>query len=158
MRRVVAVHRAGSWPEAKARSSATLAYLDRYRRRFRLKDDAGEPFLLDLAQAVQLGEGDGLELEGGGFIRVHAAAEEVVDISCDDAASLARIAWHLGNRHLPVQILASGIRIRDDHVIVAMLEGLGARVRRLRAPFDPEGGAYAGEGTGHVHDHGHHHH
>ena len=149
MRRVTGVRRAGTWPTAAARATATLAYLDRHRRRFRLKDDGGEFFLLDLKEAVQLGDGDGLELEGGGFIAVRAAAEEVVDFECADAAELARIAWHLGNRHLPVQIVGGRLRIRDDHVIVAMVEGLGARAHRLRAPFDPEGGAYAEGGHGH---------
>jgi urease accessory protein len=152
MRRAVAIHRSGEWPEAETKASATLAYLDRYRRRFRLKDDSGEFFLLDLKEAVQLRDGDGLELEGGGFIRVRAAAEEVVDIECAGAAELARVAWHLGNRHLPVQIVDGRLRIRDDHVIVAMVEGLGARANRLRAPFDPEGGAY-GDSHGHGHEH-----
>jgi urease accessory protein len=120
-------------------------------------DDGGE-FLLDLPEALVLREGDGLGLDDGTWLAVRAADEEVCDISCPTPEALARIAWHLGNRHLPVQVVAGGLRIRDDHVIVAMLEGMGAAVTRRKAPFDPEGGAYA-RGHTHAHGgHGHHHH
>jgi len=158
MRRVVAIHRKGDWPDAQASGTVTLSYLDRHRRRLRLSADDGTPFLLDLPRATVLGEGDGLELEGGGFLRVRAAAEALAEITCRDGAELARIAWHLGNRHLPAEIGADRILIRDDHVIVDMLKGLGAEVRAVRAPFDPEGGAYGqhnhdlGHPHGHVHD------
>lgn len=71
---------------------------------------------------------------------------------CGSADTCARIAWHLGNRHIPIQILFEcSLRIQDDHVLVHMVEGLGARVRRHEAPFTPEPGAYAG--GGHSHDH-----
>jgi urease accessory protein len=147
MRRVVAIHRKGTWPEAEAAGTVTLGFLDRHRRRVRLQGDDGTPFLLDLPRAVVLGEGDGLELEGGGRLRVRAAAEALAEIACRDDAELARIAWHLGNRHLPMQVAGGRLRIRWDHVIVDMVAGLGARVDRIEAPFDPEAGAY-----------GHHHH
>jgi urease accessory protein len=88
---------------------------------------------------------------------VRAADEKVCDIACPTPEALVRIAWHLGNRHLPVQVIDGGLRIRDDHVIVAMLEGMAAVVKRRRAPFDPEGGAYA-RGHAHAPGHGHHHH
>jgi urease accessory protein len=95
-----------------------------------------------------------------------------VEIRCNDPQHLVRVAWHLGNRHLPTQITARGLRIRRDHVIEAMVEGLGARVIEIEAPFDPEGGAYAGGGHAHAesdppgdaahdhssHDHGEHRH
>ena len=97
--------------------------------------------------------GDGLRLEEGGFVEVKAADEDLVEIRGRDAAAFARLAWHLGNRHLPAQIDAERILIRDDHVIVDMLKGLGADVRKVRAPFDPEGGAYGQ----HNHDTGHRH-
>src|SRR5262249_9636391 len=110
-----------------------------------------------------LREGDGLVLEDGGIVAVHAKPEAVCEVRCASAEELARIAWHLGNRHLPVEVLAAALRIRDDHVIVAMLEGLGAAVTRTHAPFTPEGGAYdQGPGQGHAHAHTHdgddHHH
>jgi urease accessory protein len=148
MRRAIAVHRQGAWPEGEALGEVTLTSLDRHRRRLRLISDAGEAVLLDLPQAAALAEGDGLALEGGGYLRIRAAPEPLAEITAADAAALARLAWHLGNRHLPVEIAGAALRIRWDHVIVAMLEGLGARVRRIEAPFDPEAGAYAG-GTHH---------
>lgn len=155
MRRAILHHEAGSWPEDKAVAAVTLGFEDRHRRRFRFDDDRGEAFLLDLASAVVLGDNDGLALEGGGFIRVRAAAEPVADIHCVSPAHTARVAWHIGNRHTPVQVLDDGLlRIRDDHVLVEMLRGLGAEVRCHEAPFSPEPGAYAQTAQGgHTHAH-----
>lgn len=116
----------------------------------RLTDDAGEPFLLDLERPHVLADGDGLLLAEGGVIAVHAAAEPVVDVTAVDIVAMARLAWHIGNRHAPLQVLADGgLRIRDDPVLISMLKGLGARVVRRSAAFAPEGGAYA---TDHHHD------
>jgi hypothetical protein len=82
-------------------------------------------------------------LEDGRLIEVVAAPEPLVEIRGADPHHLVRIAWHLGNRHLPTQIVGKGLRIRRDHVIEDMVRGLGARVIAIEAPFDPEGGAYA---------------
>lgn len=142
MRRAITVHRRGHWPEDAAVDSVTLTYLDRHRRRIRLIADSGQTFLLDLPRAHHLVEGDGLELEGGGFLRVHAASEPVFEID-GHAENLLRIALHLGNRHLPVQVSGGRLRIRADHVIADMVTGLGGHITRLAAPFDPETGAYA---------------
>ena len=144
MSRAIAVHHREDWPEASAIDTVTLAYLDRHRRRIRLVTDSGKAYLLDLPRAHHLVEGDGLEIEGGGFLRVRAAAEPLFEIEARDGAELLRIAWHLGNRHLPVQIVGDRLRIRADHVIAEMVAGLGGRVIRLEAPFDPEIGAYTG--------------
>jgi len=139
-------------------ATVTLTFDDRHRRRIRLTDDSGEAFLLDLAEAALMGDGDGLKLVDGGFICVVAAAEPVADVAGSSPAHTARLAWHLGNRHTPVQVLADGgLRIRDDHVLIAMLEGLGARVVRHAAPFSPESGAYARNGYADEHGHGHGH-
>src|SRR5205085_11118454 len=81
--------------------------------------------------------------DDGRLIEVVAAPEPLAEIRCKDAQRLVRVAWHLGNRHLPTQIMANALRIRRDHVIEAMVRGLGARVIEIEAPFDPEGGAYA---------------
>ncbi len=154
MRRAVAVHRSGHWPEDETADIVTLAFLDLRRRRIRLVADSGEPFLLDLARAQRLGDGDGLQLAEGGYVWVRAASERVIEITADTPTDLLRIAWHIGNRHLPVQALDGKLRIRDDHVIAAMVEGLGGSVARLEAPFDPELGAYAGDAPAqHHHDH-----
>lgn len=133
---------AGRWPVAECRATVTLAHHDRHRRRIRLTADDGSAFLLDLAEATVLRHGDGLKLESGGYIEVRAAPEQLVEVSAPTPELLARLAWHLGNRHLPAEIRGDRILIRDDHVIVAMLKGLGASVRAVEAPFDPEGGAY----------------
>lgn len=183
MLKATSVIPAGRWPAAECRASVTLAHHDRHRRRIRLTADDGAAFLLDLPEATVLRHGDGLQLEnGGGYIEVRAAPEPLVEVRAPTPALLARLAWHLGNRHLPAEIHADRILIRDDHVIVDMLKGLGAAVQAVEAPFDPEGGAYGqhnhdpshpyglgsrygkgGEHKGghdHGHDpgHGHHHH
>jgi urease accessory protein len=150
MRRLVKAAPPGSWPAAEAAGSVTLAFDDRNRRRIRLTTDHGEPVLLDLAKAQPLAEGDGLRFEDGGWLVVHAADEDVLEIEAADGHHLARLAWHLGNRHLPTEILPGRLRIRYDHVIEDMLGKLGARLDRRRAPFQPEGGAY----EGHHHHHG----
>lgn len=162
MRRATQHIAAGDWPEAQAIATVTLDFDDRHRRRIRLADDSGEDFLLDLAEAARLEDGDGLSLAEGGFIGVKAAAEAVLDIHCRDTVQTARIAWHIGNRHVPIQLLDDGgLRIRDDHVLAAMLEGLSATVTARQAPFSPEPGAYAdshgtnwgANGGGHDHQH-----
>jgi urease accessory protein len=151
MRRAIAVHTKGHWPEEAAVDSVTLPYLDRHRRRIRLVADSRAPFLLDLPRAQHLVDGDGLELDTGSYIRVCAAAEPVIEIAADSPEALLRIAWHLGNRHLPLQVAAGRLRIRADHVIAEMVEGLGGQVSRVDAPFDPEIGAYAGAAAPHEH-------
>jgi urease accessory protein len=129
----------------------------RHRRRIVLTTQAGAELLIDLAQAVRLRDGDGLALDGGGVVRVRARPEPLLEIHAHGDSELVRIAWHLGNRHLPVQLLGDRIRIRADHVIGAMVEGLGGHIDTIEAPFDPEAGAYA-PGAGHHHhgdDHDH---
>jgi urease accessory protein len=103
--------------------------------------------------------GDALVLEDGRLVEVVAAAEPLVEIRGADPLHLVRVAWHLGNRHLPTQIMPKGLRIRRDHVIEAMVKGLGARIIEIEAPFDPEGGAYASShahaSEAHAHAHAH---
>src|SRR3954463_5178625 len=131
------------WDQAAA-DSVVLDFDDRHRRRMAMTGTRGLKFLLDLEQAVALRGGDALVLEDGRLIEVVAAPELLTEIRGSDPQHLVRIAWHLGNRHLPTQITARGLRIRRDHVIEAMVRGLGAKVIEIEGPFDPEGGAYAG--------------
>ena len=140
------------WHNEHPVSTVTLTFSDRHRRRILLADDDGQEFLLDLPTATQLSDGDGLVLETGGMILVRAAEEEVIDITCATPDELVRIAWHVGNRHMPAQILPGALRVPEDHVLAEMLHGLGATVTKRRAPFQPEGGAYAGRAA-HPHDH-----
>jgi urease accessory protein len=153
MRRAIAAHKGGHWPEEAAIDRVTLVFVDRHRRRLRLVAESGTPFLLDLARVQHLADGDGLELDDGGYVRVCAAPERVLEIEGEGPTDLLRLAWHLGNRHLPVQALEGRLRIRDDHVIAEMVTGLGGKVSRLSAPFDPETGAYASADHGHDHEH-----
>lgn len=122
-----------------------LTWDDRHRRRIRMTSNGGKDFLLDLPKAVALADGDQLVLDDGSRVRVCASAEPVADIHADSPDALARIAWHLGNRHWPTQLLDNGLRIRFDHVLVEMVAGLGGRVTVHEAAFQPESGAYAHE-------------
>src|ERR1700735_135087 len=154
------------WTEQPA-DPVVLGVDDRHRRRMAMTGTRGLEFLLDLEHAVVLRGGDALVLDDGRLIEVVAAPEPLIEIRGNDPHHLVRVAWHLGNRHLPTQIMSKGLRIRRDSVIEAMVKGLGARLIEIEAPLDPEGGAYAGAGHAHadgqaLHDHaahdGHHHH
>jgi urease accessory protein len=146
---------AGTWDVAAAVDTVRLDHDGRHRRRILLATERGRELLLDLVRPARLCDGDGLALDEGGVVTVAALPEKLAEIRAHDAGELARIAWHLGNRHLPVQLLGERIRIRADHVIEAMVTILGGHVAHLEAPFDPESGAYAG-GHSH-HDLGHNH-
>ena len=139
---------AGSWDASAEIDRVVVDFDRRYRRRIVLRTEQGREVLLDLPQAARLREGDGLAVDTG-VVRVCARPEKLLEIHAHDDGEIVRIAWHLGNRHLPVQLLGDRIRIRDDHVIREMVEGLGGHVDEVEAPFDPEAGAYPG---------GHHHH
>lgn len=128
-----------------------LDYDDRFRRRIVLKGEKGTRFLLELPEPRLLMDGDGLRLSDGQVIAVEAAPERLAEITCAHAHDLVRVAWHLGNRHLPTQLMDGKMRIREDHVIIDMVGKLGAHVKLLKAPFQPEGGAY-GHGRVHGHD------
>jgi len=157
MIRASKVHGQHRWNEPPA-DTVVLDFDDRHRRRMAMTGTRGLEFLLDLENAVALRGGDALVLEDGRLIEVIAAPEPLIEIRGVDPLHLVRVAWHLGNRHLPTQIMAKGLRIRRDHVIEAMVKGLGARIIEIEAPFDPEGGAYAGGGHGHAaDDHAHRH-
>jgi len=150
--RCALIHRpAGQWPDREAEEVVTLDFHARYRRRMRLMTDQGSDLDLNLPKAVAMADGDGLQLEDGKWLRIRAAAEPIIEVRHDDLGQFARIAWHLGNRHLPTEIHGRVIRIKPDPVIEDMVVGLGADIKRVDAPFQPEGGAYGG--TGHHHGH-----
>ncbi len=147
-----------------AADTVVLAFDDRHRRRMAMTGTRGLEFLLDLEHAVALRGGDALVLDDGRLVEVVAAPEPLLEIRGRDPLHLVRLAWHLGNRHLPTQVMAKALRIRRDHVIADMVKGLGGKVVEIEAPFDPEGGAYAPAHDGGAHDHadhdrhGHQHH
>lgn len=144
--RAVAVKPARTW-SGGALDRVVLDYDDRHRRRRAMQAERGTAFLLDLPAAIALRDGDALVLDDGRLIEVVAAAEPLLEIGCADPLHLARLAWHVGNRHVPAQIVSGALRVRRDHVMAEMAAQLGAEVAEIEAPFDPEGGAYA-------HDHG----
>ncbi len=140
------VHR-GSASAALA-GTVRLAYDDRMIRRKRLTTTDGGTVMVDLPETVGLDHGDHLILSDGRAVRVEAAIEPLMDITGD----LPRLAWHIGNRHAPCQIMGDRLRIRLDRVLERMLTQLGARVTHVMAPFTPEGGAYGmGRTMGHSH-------
>ncbi len=125
----------------------------RHLRRKVLPLDNGDMVMLDLKEPVMFANGDLLVLEDGGLVEIVAAREKLFEIKARDGLHLIELAWHLGNRHLPSAITEERILILRDHVIRAMLEGLGATVREVEEPFQPVRGAYHAHGG-----HGHHHH
>jgi urease accessory protein len=159
MRRIHAVEPADAGtPE----DSVRLDHDQRTRRRMVYTTQGGRPILLDMLRPVRLRDGDLLRIEDGSLVRVDATDEALIEIHAHSTAELVRIAWHLGNRHLPTQLLPGPdggvIRIRQDHVIADMVLGLGGHCAPVQAPFDPEGGAYeGGGGQHHAHDHEHEH-
>ena len=121
----------------------------------------GTPIGLMLPEPVTVRMGDAFELDGGDLVEIVVEPEPLSEIRGSDVTHLARLAWHLGDRHVPIQVLANRIRMRRDAALEAMLAALGARLTPIEAPFDPEGGAYAThagqEHAGHHHDHDHGH-
>jgi urease accessory protein len=140
---------AGSW-DGEPADVVVLDHDQRHRRRIAMTARGGIAFLLDLADTVTMRDGDGLLLDDGRVVQVAAAAEDLAVITAPNDAALVRIAWQLGNRHCPTQLDGSRLLIRRDHVIEAMVEGLGGSVDHAVAAFDPEGGAYGS----HHHRHG----
>lgn len=123
----------------------------RHRRRVSMTTDNGVRFLLDLPRAQRLRHGEALLLDDGRTVEVCAASEPLMEVRGRGPRHLLALAWQIGNRHLPAQIEANRLLLRRDAVVREMLEGLGAELREIEAPFEPEGGAYGGHGH---HDHG----
>jgi urease accessory protein len=158
VRKILAIEPRDAGPAADV---VRLDHDQRTRRRMVFTTAGGSAILLDMLRPAHLRDGDLLRLEGGALIRVEATSEPLIEIAAPSTAALVRIAWHLGNRHLPTQLIAGPdggtLRIRHDHVIAEMAEGLGGVCDHIFAPFDPESGAYAGRVAPHhhVHDHAH---
>ena len=167
-------------PAAQVDAELALPYELREKSRLRATltggKCAGEEAALFLSRGTVLRGGDclaGIDAQGNArVVRIVAAPEAVLEVECHDADEFARCAYHLGNRHTPVQIIGRtedghyALRIRADHVLADMLGGLGAHSHQVMAPFEPETGAYAahaghahagGHDHGHVYDHGHGH-
>jgi len=147
----------------------TLPFELRQKSRLRCMLDSGEEAGLILERGTVLRGGDRLQADDGRIVAVAAAPELLSVISSGDPLQLVRAAYHLGNRHVAVQILSGGLRYLHDHVLDDMLQGQGLKVRVEALPFEPEGGAYgrhehahghsvhAHDHDGHDHDHDHDH-
>ncbi len=148
MIRAIDVIPAGKW-QGPVFDTIVLDFDARHRRRIAMTASGGTTFLLDLSEAVAIADGSALKLEDGRLVTVTAATERLLEISCASSTDLNRVAWHLGNRHLPTEIHGDTLLVRYDHVIADMLRGMGVTVKEISAPFHPESGAY---GERHRHD------
>jgi urease accessory protein len=157
VKRATRIVETNEWDGAKAIDRVLLDADERHRRRVMLTGERGTTFLLDLAHATVLRDGDGLVLDDGSIVRVVGKPESLIEIAARDPHELARLAWHLGNRHTDVQVIGDRLRIRRDHVLEEMLTRLGARLTPVEEPFEPERGAYDHHADDHAHAHGHHH-
>jgi urease accessory protein len=133
-------------PQPACDAELILPFEMRTKSRLRTTVAGGEEIGLFLERGTVLRDGEHLQADDGRVVRVVAADEDLLEVRCGDPVALARAAYHLGNRHTPAQIGAGWLRIAADGVLAAMLRGLGADVAPIRAPFEPEAGAY---GAGH---------
>jgi urease accessory protein len=148
-----------------AQDRLELPFESRQKSRLRTRLASGEEAALLLPRGEVLRGGDLVLASDGRVVEIVAAAEDVLHVSCASGQELARCAYHLGNRHVPVQVGEGFLRIAADHVLEKMLAGLGAKLDRITAPFEPEAGAYAGGRHSHhpdghpakIHDHHPHH-
>jgi len=157
VKRATRIIETSQWDGATAIDRVLLDSDERHRRRIVLTGERGTMFLLDLSRPAVLRDGDGLVLDDDTVVRVVGKPEPLIEIAGSDAHELARLAWHLGNRHTDVQVIGDKLRIRRDHVLEEMLHGLGARLTPVDAPFEPERGAYEHHAHDQAHAHGHHH-
>ena len=134
---------------ATASELLVLPFELRCKSRLRTRLDSGEEIGLFLAPGTVLRSGTKLHASDGRIVEVKAASEPLIEVRCDDALLLARAAYHLGNRHVAVEVAPGRLRLQPDSVLAGMLQGLGLTTRELQAPFEPEAGAYA-----HAHQHG----
>jgi len=169
MPRATSVLAAADRRDRKVVDTVILDYAQRCAQKIAVTGVKGGSFEIELREPVRLRTDDLLVLEDGSLIEVVAAPEPLIEARAADIGALARLAWHLGDRHIPVQVLPNRVRARRDAAVEALLTSLGAKVARIEAPFEPEGGAYA-SAHGHArhnhdhahghhgHSHGHHHH
>lgn len=137
----------------------TLPFQERQRSRLRVELSTGQEAILLMPRGSVLRGGDTLAVSDGRVVKVQAAPETVSTVRADEARSLARAAYHLGNRHVPLEVGADFVRYLHDHVLDGMVRELGLQVEVEEAPFEPESGAYGrhSHGAGHSHGHAHEH-
>lgn len=159
MQRAISVVRKAAVKQDRVVETLTLDHEDRNRRRVALKGDGGRDILLDLDKPTALNDGDAVKLEDGSLVLIKAAPQRLIEITAENPLRLARVAWHIGNRHTPAEITANAIYIEQDHVLAEMIRGQGCAMAEVERPFQPERGAYDHDHAACGHDHhGHHHH
>ena len=158
MQRAISVVRKAAVKQDRVVETLTLDHEDRNRRRVALKGDGGQDILLDLDKPTALNDGDAVKLEDGSLVLIKAAPQKLIEITAENPLRLARVAWHIGNRHTPAEITANAIYIEHDHVLAEMVRGQGCAMADVERPFQPERGAYDHDHANCGHDHGHHHH
>jgi urease accessory protein len=160
MPRVTNVLAAGSYGAAGGADSVILDRDQRQATRAIFTTVGNVTVELDFPSPLVLRTGDALVLDDGRLVEVVAEAEPLLEVRDADVGKLARLAWQLGDRHVPVQILPKRLRLARDPATEALLARLGVRAAAIEAPFEPEGGAYrvAPAPAHHHHDHGHAHH
>lgn len=158
MPRAISVLAAADRRDRPVVDTVILDYAQRSAQKIAVTGVKGGRIEIDLAEPRRLRTDDLLVLEDGSLVEVVAAAEPLIEARAADVGALARLAWHLGDRHIPVQVLPNRIRARREPAVESLLASLGAKVTLIEAPFEPEGGAYAST-HGHArHDHAHGHH
>lgn len=140
---------------AETADSVTLTYEERKKSRHRTKTKAGKELGWFIERGHVLEDREVLECTDGTLIRVIAAEESVSEVTSDDARALMRAAYHLGNRHMPLQVGEGFLRYQHDHVLDEMVVGLGLKVDHAHAPFHPENGAYSHSAENGSHEHSH---
>jgi len=156
MARVTSVVGPGHRQDRPVADTVILDYAQRNAQKIAVTGVKGGTFEIELQQPVHLRTDDLLVLDDGTLVEVVAAPEPLIEARAADIAGLSRLAWHLGDRHVPVQVLANRIRVQHAPAIEVLLKSLGAKLTMIEAPFEPEGGAYASS-HGHDHDHAHDH-
>jgi urease accessory protein len=140
--------------EGDPTTTLTLPLEQRIRSRLRVTLDDGRPAGVFLERGQILRDGDLLAAADGSVVLVRSAAEPLSEVRCSDPLLLSRACYHLGNRHVALQISDGVLHYQHDHVLDEMLRGLGLEPQRVQQPFEPEPGAYGGHGhTGHAHGH-----
>ncbi len=158
MPRATSVVRAADRQDAPAVDTLILTYAQRQVQQGFVFGVKGTCVELDLPETLRLRTDDALRLEDGGMVEVVAEPEPLLEVRAADLAGLARLAWYLGDRHVPIQVFDRRLRLLRDPAIEELLRGLGAKITAIEAPFEPEGGAYAAPVDGHDHHDHHHHH
>jgi len=152
MPRAISVLAAGHRHDRPVIDTVVLDHAQRSTQNIAVTSVKGGSYEIALAEPVRLRTDDLLVLDDGSLVEVVAAPEPLIEGRAADVAALSRLAWHLGDRHVPVQVLPNRVRARRDASVEALLKSLGAKVVLIEAPFEPEGGAYS---TSHQHIHGH---